>query len=95
MKSPLLMAPLGTYTGWNVTTSGLFKGQMCGPPLARRPSAGSFRSRKRKPSARASGDPRLSLEERYHEHDGYVQAVKPPPIRSCATAICWPTTQSA
>ncbi len=23
----------------------------------------------------ASGDPRLSLEERYHTHDGYVQAV--------------------
>ena len=24
---------------------------------------------------RATGDPRLSLEERYHTHDGYVQAV--------------------
>ena len=29
VKSPLQMAPLGTYTGWNVMSSGAFKGQMC------------------------------------------------------------------
>ena len=29
VKSPLQMAPLGTYTGWNVMSSGPFKGQMC------------------------------------------------------------------
>ena len=29
IKSPLLMAPLGTYTGWNVISSGMFKGQLC------------------------------------------------------------------
>ena len=52
IKSPLLSAPLGTYTGWNVTTSGLYKGQLCGPASAHRRSAGSFRLRRQKPSAR-------------------------------------------
>ena len=31
----------------------------------------------------ASGDPRLSLEERYTNHDGYVEAVK----RAAAKAV--------
>ena len=30
IKSPLLAAPLGTYTGWNVTAAGPLKGQSCG-----------------------------------------------------------------
>ncbi len=29
IKSPLLMAPLGTYIGWNVISTGMFKGQLC------------------------------------------------------------------
>ena len=35
IRSPLLMAPLGTYTGWNVATSGVYKGQLCigGSPI--------------------------------------------------------------
>ncbi len=43
---------------------------------AHRRSADSSRLRRRRRSASASGDPRLSLEERYKDHDGYVQAVK-------------------
>jgi hypothetical protein len=72
VKSPLEMAPLGTYTGWNVMSAGPFKGQMCqfGSPV------GGFIPFARTKSERiASGDPRLSLEERYQTHDGYVQAV--------------------
>jgi hypothetical protein len=72
VKSPLQMAPLGTYTGWNVISSGPFKGQMCqfGSPL------GGFIPFARTRAERdASGDPRRSLEERYRTHDGYVQAV--------------------
>ena len=72
VKSPLQMAPLGTYTGWNVISAGPFKGQMCqfGSPVG-----GFIPFARTKAERTASGDPRLSLEERYHTHEGYVQAV--------------------
>ena len=69
LKSPLLAAPLGTYTGWNVTRSGVFKGQSCGN------SGGFIPFAKTKAERLASGDPRLSLEERYPTHEAYVQRV--------------------
>ncbi len=72
VKSPLQMAPLGTYTGWNVMSSGVFKGQMC---LFASPVGGFIPFAKTKAERQASGDPRLSLEERYQTHDGYVQAL--------------------
>ena len=76
IKSPLLSAPLGTYTGWNVTTSGLYKGQLCGSSFGASPIGGFIPFAKTKAERTASGDPRLSLEERYVDHDGYVRAVK-------------------
>jgi hypothetical protein len=76
VKSPLLSAPLGTYTGWNVTTSGLFEGQLCGSSFGSSPIGGFIPFAKTKAERTASGDPRLSLEERYKDHDGYVRAVK-------------------
>jgi len=69
VKSPLLMAPLGTYTGWNMTASGPLKGQVCGN------SGGFIPFAKTKAERLASGDPRPSLEERYRSHAEYVQAV--------------------
>src|SRR6185503_5198715 len=72
VKSPLQMAPLGTYTGWNVMSSGPFKGQMC---LFASPVGGFIPFAKTKAERVASGDPRPSLEERYQTHDGYVQAL--------------------
>jgi hypothetical protein len=72
VKSPLQMAPLGTYTGWNVVSSGPFKGQMC---LSASPVGGFIPFAKTKADRLQSGDPRPSLEERYRTHDGYVQAV--------------------
>ena len=71
VKSPLAMAPLGTYTGWNVTVAGPFKGLLCGDV----PLGGFIPFAKTKAERTASGDPRLSLEERYQSHQGYVQAV--------------------
>jgi hypothetical protein len=71
LKSPLAMAPLGTYTGWNVTKAGPFKGQLCGDV----PTGGFIPFAKTKAERAASGDPRLSLEERYRSHEGYVEAV--------------------
>jgi len=72
IRSPLLMAPLGTYTGWNVASSGVFKGQLC---ITGSPAGGFIPFTKTKAERLAAGDPRPSLEERYGDHDGYVRAV--------------------
>jgi hypothetical protein len=70
IASPLLQAPLGTYLGWNVTRSGFYKDRVCG-------FAGGFIPfAKTRAERLATGDPRLSLEERYKDHAGYVAAVK-------------------
>jgi hypothetical protein len=60
------MAPFGTCTGWNVMSSGPFKGQMC---LFASPVGGFNPFAKAKDERLRSGDPRLSLEERYQTHD--------------------------
>jgi hypothetical protein len=66
----LQQATLGTYLGWNITASGFFKGQYCS-------LAGSYIPFEAKRSEReAAHDPRLSVEERYGTHKGYVCAVK-------------------
>ena len=70
IKSPLQSAPLGTYTGWNVTASGPLKGHVCGN------SGGFIPFAKTKAERSASGDPRPSLEERYRSHDEYVELVR-------------------
>jgi hypothetical protein len=62
-------APLGTYLGWNITIAGFHKGQVCDYIGGMIPFA------KTKAERVASGDPRLSLEERYGTHAGYVLAV--------------------
>jgi len=73
IRSPLLMAPLGTYTGWNLTTAGVYKGQLC---IGGSPIGGFIPFAKTKAERTAAGDPRLSLEERYKDRAGYVQAVR-------------------
>jgi hypothetical protein len=78
VPSVLLQAPLGTYTGWNVTAAGFNKGEICGL------NGGYFPFAKTKAERIASGDPRLSLEERYGTHDAYVTAVKAAANRAVA-----------
>ncbi|MBI4886982.1 MAG: hypothetical protein HY824_07810 [Acidobacteria bacterium] len=63
-------APLGTYLGWNVVAQGFHKGKICNYAGGMIPFATT------KAERMASGDPRLSLEERYRTHDGYVEAVR-------------------
>jgi len=63
-------APLGTYLGWNVVADGFHKGKLCNYAGGMIPFADTLAARM------ASGDPRLSLEERYENHEGYVEAVK-------------------
>ena len=73
IKSPLVAAPLGTYTGWNVATSGVSRGQLC---MGGSPIGGFIPFARTKAERIAGGDPRLSLEERYTDHAGYVRAVR-------------------
>ena len=63
-------APLGTYLGWNITAAGFHKDQICNYVGGMIPFARTAQERV------ASGDPRLSLQERYGSHDGYVDAVR-------------------
>jgi hypothetical protein len=70
VPSVLRQAPLGTYLGWNVTERGFDQGQICGLNGGYIPFAGTKAERTK------AGDPRLSLEERYENHEGYVAAVK-------------------
>jgi hypothetical protein len=72
VASVLHQVPLGTYTGWNATAAGFFKGQPCGGGL----TGGYIPFAKMKSERDAAGDPRLSLEERYGTQTGYVCAVK-------------------
>jgi len=70
VPSVQLLVPLGTYTGWNELKSGYGAGSGCGfiggfIPFARTEAA-----------RRAGGDPRPSLEARYHNHDGFVARVR-------------------
>jgi hypothetical protein len=69
----LLDAPLGTYLGWNITAAGdrpFHAGQICNYVGGMVPFARTEQER------RANNDPRLSLQERYGSHDGYVAAVR-------------------
>lgn len=63
-------APLGTYLGWNITASGFHQGKICNY------AAGMVPFARTKAERMANNDPRLSLEERYTDHAGYVEAVK-------------------
>jgi hypothetical protein len=65
-------APLGTYLGWNITAGGarpFHKDQICNYVGGMLPFA------KTRAERMAKSDPRLSLEERYGTHAGYVAAV--------------------
>ena len=66
-------APLGTYLGWNITAGGerpFHQDKLCTYAGGMVPFA------KSKAERMAKNDPRLSLEERYVNHAGYVTAVR-------------------
>lgn len=80
----LLGAPLGTYLGWNITAGGarpFHQGQICNYVGGMIPFARTAAERQ------ATGDPRLSLEERYGNHEGYVAAVRRAADRAMATGF--------
>lgn len=68
VKTVDVVVPVGTNTGWN-RIAGPRNRDLCGL------SGSFFPLAKTKAERLASGDPRLSLEERYTDHDGFVKAV--------------------
>ena len=84
VPQPLLDAPLGTYLGWNITAGGarpFHEGQLCDYVGGMIPFAKTRDEREQK------GDPRLSLEERYHDHAGYVEAVRAATVKAVAAGF--------
>jgi hypothetical protein len=69
-RSMEVSAPLGTSVGWNLRDAGHREDDLCGLEGSFFPFA------KSKAERLAMHDPRLSLEERYHDHAGFVAAVK-------------------
>ncbi len=68
LRSITLQAPLGTYTGWNVRREGFSQGDACDLTGSYVPFALTRAQRA------ASGDPRLSLQERYGSLAAYQSA---------------------
>jgi hypothetical protein len=65
-----IRAPLGTNTGWNLRAPGHREQDICG-------LNGTYIAFYETMADRvAAGDPRLSLEERYRDHRGFVTAVR-------------------
>ena len=69
IRSTAVLAPTATYTGWNLY-GGVFQDDFCTLSGSYIPFARTLQERM------STGDPRLSLEERYGTHAGYVDAVR-------------------
>lgn len=70
IRSPMLQVPLGSYLGWNEAAHGFQAGRYCGNQGGFIPFAATRAARM------ASGDPRLSLEERYGTRANYLARLK-------------------
>ncbi|HEY6519581.1 MAG TPA: alpha/beta hydrolase domain-containing protein [Roseiarcus sp.] len=70
IRSVFLQTPIGTYTGWNLGRKDRFENGMCNLQGSFIPFAAT------KAERIATGDPRLSLEERYPSKDVYLAAFK-------------------
>jgi hypothetical protein len=68
IRSAFLLAPIGTYTGWNLGRKDRFENGLCNLQGSFIPFAPTRAERL------AVGDPRLSIEERYPTRDAYVAA---------------------
>jgi len=69
IRMPLVQAPLGTYTGWNIRAKGFSPGAMAAFEGSYIPLPET------KAEQEVTGDPRASLEERYPAHEDFVTAV--------------------
>ena len=69
VRIPQLQVPTATYTGWNLRAPGFRQGDLCALNGMYLPFAKTLAERL------ATGDPRLSLEERYKNHGDYVSRI--------------------
>lgn len=74
-------APLGTYMGWNITNGGFHNGKICNY------AGGWIPFAKTQAERLASKDPRLSLQERYGNHAGYMNVVRAAAARAVAAGF--------
>jgi hypothetical protein len=84
VPQPLLDVPLGTYLGWNITAGGarpFHEAQLCDYVGGMIPFAKTKQERMDK------HDPRRSLEERYGDHDGYVNAMRAATAKAVAAGF--------
>ncbi len=70
IRLPEIAVPLATHTGWNLRRAGFAEGEICSLTGSFIPFANT------KADRLATGDPRLSIEERYPSHEKYVKAVE-------------------
>ena len=82
-------APLGTYLGWNITAAGFYRGKECNF------AGGMIPFAKTKAERLATEDPRLSLEERYGSHAGYVAAVQLAARKAATEGFLLPADEKA
>ena len=87
IQLPDIAVPLGTYTGWNL---------MANTPKDECSAMGSFIPFAATQAQRLeTGDPRLSLEERYTTHSAYVRAVEAAAEQLVAQDLLLPEDASA
>jgi len=71
LRLPDVSVPLATYTGWNFRNTAIGGTEQLFPLLG-----GYIPFARTKAEREQSGDPRLSVEERYHSRDEYLKLVQ-------------------
>ncbi len=70
IRHPFLEVPTATHTGWNLRRAGFAENAICGLTGSYIPFAETEEER------RITRDDRLSIEERYPDHESYVERVR-------------------
>ncbi len=70
VRAPMVAAPLATYTGWNLRARGFGHGALLRFEGSTIPLPATESERG------MTGDPRLSVTERYPAEDAYVEAIR-------------------
>ncbi len=70
IRLPDVSVPLATYMGWNLGSEGFAEGSLCSVIGSTIPFPATKSDRQQR------ADPRLSIEERYANHEAYVKQVE-------------------
>jgi hypothetical protein len=70
IRLPDVSVPLATYMGWNLGSEGFAEGSLCSVIGSTIPLPATKKERQQR------ADPRLSIEERYPDHEAYVKQVE-------------------